>query len=60
MSSQITLSPVLEKDRALLDTMAARYFAEALPEGPPFYPAALDRYWRSRRQRKDRAEGGGG
>lgn len=41
----ITITPVSEPDRAVLDAMAKAYFAELLPDGPPYYPSALDRYW---------------
>jgi predicted acetyltransferase len=41
----ISISPVPERDRKILDDMAKTYFAELLPDGPSYYPAALDRYW---------------
>lgn len=42
---KITLTPVLETDRARLDAMAKSYFADLLPNGPLYFPASLDRYW---------------
>ena len=45
MTGRISISPVPESRRAIIDAMAAAYFDELLPEGPRFYPAAIDRYW---------------
>jgi predicted acetyltransferase len=45
MRMTITIAAVPEKNRALLDAMAMTYFAELLPDGPRYYPSALDRYW---------------
>jgi predicted acetyltransferase len=45
MTGRITISRVAEAHRAVLDDMAKTYFAEVLPEGPPYFPMALDRYW---------------
>ena len=45
MTDRIAIAPVPEARRALLDAMAQAYFREVLPEGPVYYPAALDRYW---------------
>ena len=42
---KVGIVPVAEAKRTELDGMAKTYFAEILPEGPPYYPAALDRYW---------------
>ncbi len=42
---KITISPVPESGRAPLDAMTKVYFAELLPDGPVYYPSALDRYW---------------
>lgn len=32
----------------MLEAMAAAYFAEVLPQGPPFVPGTLDSYWNTR------------
>ncbi len=45
MTGHITIAPVPESRRAVLDAMAQTYFREILPDGPRYYPAALDRYW---------------
>ena len=45
MTGRITIAPVPESRRTVLDAMAQTYFREILPEGPPYFPAALDRYW---------------
>ncbi len=41
----ISITPLPEANRALLDQMAKVYFAELLPDGPSYYPSSLDRYW---------------
>jgi predicted acetyltransferase len=41
----LSIAPVPEHNRSVLDTMAKTYFAELLPDGPVYYPSALDRYW---------------
>lgn len=48
MTPRITITPVPESNRAVLDAMAKSYFAELLPDGPRYYPSALDRYWMER------------
>ena len=41
----LSIEPVPEHNRSVLDKMAKTYFAELLPEGPIYDPSALDRYW---------------
>lgn len=45
MTGKITIKPVAEANRGVLDTMARTYFREVLPNGPTYFPNALDRYW---------------
>ncbi len=45
MTARISIAPVPESRRAVLDGMARSYFREVLPNGPAFFPNALDRYW---------------
>jgi predicted acetyltransferase len=45
MSGAVSITPVPERNRLTLDAMAMAYFSEILPDGPRYYPAALDRYW---------------
>mgnify|MGYP000246447426 CR=1 FL=1 len=45
MIDRVTISPVAERHRTVLDAMAKRYFSEVLPQGPAYFPNALDRYW---------------
>jgi len=45
VTKRITIHTVPETRRTELDTMALAYYREILPQGPPFFPAALDRYW---------------
>ncbi|WP_341232859.1 GNAT family N-acetyltransferase [uncultured Sulfitobacter sp.] len=41
----LSIAPVSEQDRAVLDDLAKAYFAEIFPDGPNYYPSALNRYW---------------
>ena len=45
MSPRLTITPVSEAQRDKLDTLARSYFREILPNGPAYFPNALDRYW---------------
>ena len=45
MSGTLTIAPVAERDRTLIDAMAQNHFRELLPNGPPYVPQTLDRYW---------------
>lgn len=45
MIGRISIAPVPEHNRGVIDAMAETYFRELLPDGPVYYPAALDRYW---------------
>lgn len=45
MTARLTISPVPETRRAVLDNLADRYFREILPDGPAYFPNSLDRYW---------------
>ena len=45
MSAKISIKPVSEARRSILDAMAKSYFREVLPHGPAYFPNALDRYW---------------
>jgi predicted acetyltransferase len=45
MTERLTISPVPESQRAMIDGMAQSYFRELLPGGPPYVPQTLDRYW---------------
>ncbi|NNE51601.1 MAG: GNAT family N-acetyltransferase [Sulfitobacter sp.] len=45
MIERLAITPVPEDQRALIDTMAHSYFRELLPDGPPYVPQTLDRYW---------------
>ena len=45
MTLRVSIARVQEKNRQTLDSIAAAYFAETLPDGPLYFPAALDRYW---------------
>jgi hypothetical protein len=40
----LSIAPVPEQDRAVLDGLAKAYFAEIFPDGPNYYPSALNRY----------------
>lgn len=42
---KVSINPVPEASRDVIDQMAKAYFTEVLPDGPCYYPAALDRYW---------------
>ena len=48
MTDRLTIAPVPQADQPLLETMAASYFAEILPSGPPFVPGTIDSYWTTR------------
>jgi len=41
----LSIAPVPEQDRAVLDDLAKAYFAEIFPDGPNYYPSALNHYW---------------
>ncbi|MDF1728228.1 MAG: GNAT family N-acetyltransferase [Sulfitobacter sp.] len=45
MSDILHITPLPEARRAQLDAMAQAYFRELLPQGPPYVPQSLDRYW---------------
>lgn len=45
MTEHLRISQVPLEDRPILEAMAASYFAEILPNGPPFVPGTLDSYW---------------
>jgi predicted acetyltransferase len=45
MIPRLTISPVREAHRGQLDQMAKGYFRELMPDGPPYVPQTLDRYW---------------
>lgn len=45
MNDKLAIIPVPALHRGRLDAMAHDYFRELLPEGPPYVPQTLDRYW---------------
>ncbi|MBM1632874.1 GNAT family N-acetyltransferase [Sulfitobacter mediterraneus] len=45
MTDRISIAPVPEQNRGVIDAMSEAYFRELLPEGPVYFPNALDRYW---------------
>ena len=45
MTPRVSITRVEEKNRQTMDNIAAAYFTEILPDGPRYFPAALDRYW---------------
>lgn len=45
MSSKLTITPVRAAQRGQLDAMARDHFRELMPDGPPYIPQTLDRYW---------------
>tara|TARA_R110002094_G_scaffold206484_2_gene177078 strand:- start:238 stop:705 length:468 start_codon:yes stop_codon:yes gene_type:complete len=45
MTPKLTITPVREAHRDQLDRMAKGYFRELMPDGPPYVPQTLDRYW---------------
>lgn len=46
--TRLTITQIPETRRAELDAIARSYFAEVLPDGPPYVPVTLDSYWRER------------
>jgi len=46
--TRLSITQVCESRRTEIEAMAHAYYAEVLPEGPPFVPTTLDRYWRER------------
>ena len=46
--TRLSITQIPEARRAELDAMARSYYAEVLPDGPPFVPVTIDAYWRDR------------